>query len=105
MADTNHTPGPWRVEESWGAPCIQAKKRPVATVLYHNGSEDPDVEANARLIAAAPDLLAAAEAAAAACDCTNGLIVTGATPFLEYGPCPKCATLRAAIAKARGEER
>jgi hypothetical protein len=66
--EPKHTPGPWwhDVERSMGgAPIIAAKRgdrprvREVAKVLFDNGSDDPEVRANARLIAAAPDLLEA----------------------------------------------
>ena len=63
---TQHTPGPWRwdkIVSDNGAPLIVGKRRDgerdVAIVLYSGGSDDPDVHANARLIAAAPDLLKA----------------------------------------------
>lgn len=67
---SEHTPGPWRHDKArsmGGAPvvtgdtCWLGNVRVVAKVIYHNGSEDPEVEANAALIAAAPDLLEALE--------------------------------------------
>lgn len=58
-----HTPGPWKVKQGLGAPDIVSKERLVARALYHMGSEDREVDSNARLIAAAPELLAACEAA------------------------------------------
>lgn len=58
-----HTPGPWRTDENnkiWGesvckdGPDCEMCKNPVASTL----ADDPDMEeADARLIAAAPDLL------------------------------------------------
>ena len=62
-----HTPRPWRIEvvTDFGAPiiasdtCWKGQKRIIAKVFYHSGSEDPEVIANAHLIAAAPDLLEA----------------------------------------------
>lgn len=58
-----HTEGPWKVNGKPGyeAPEIRAAGRRIARVLYHLGSEDNEVDANAALIAAAPDLLAACE--------------------------------------------
>ena len=55
----NYTPGPWRIDGKPGyeAPEIHATNRRIARVLYHLGSEDREVDANARLIAAAPELL------------------------------------------------
>lgn len=58
---SKHTPGPWTVGEDgdviWGARWKGAITH-VATVPF---SKDPRVSADARLIAAAPDLLAALE--------------------------------------------
>jgi hypothetical protein len=58
---TNHTPGPWQAT-AWGHVTAQEEEEDgftvrVAHVQYLNGEED----ANARLIAAAPDLLAELE--------------------------------------------
>ena len=63
---TKHTPGPWKIFEGWGAD----KRRPVivdaipddegkfvGNCICYAASTNPDIEANARLIAAAPDLL------------------------------------------------
>ena len=60
----NHTPGPWWFDGKPGyeAPEIHAAGRRIARVLYHGGSEDNEVDANAQLIAAAPALLSALEA-------------------------------------------
>jgi hypothetical protein len=52
MTDTKHTPGPWVRNETWGL--IVSGDGEVAAL--HSGNE-----ANARLIAAAPELLAALE--------------------------------------------
>ena len=67
-----HTPGPWYVRDAElrrsVAPVVCTKHSPipgapedereVSRVLYYIGSEDREVRPNARLIAAAPDLLA-----------------------------------------------
>ena len=55
---TEHTPGPWKAqdESNYSAPIIEGDGRPVAEV-YGDGLEQR--KANARLIAAAPDLLEA----------------------------------------------
>ena len=70
---SNHTPGPWTVEgasgESGEAEVIESDNRIIAWTADSLGSdsfgilEDED-RANARLIAAAPDLLAALRKAA-----------------------------------------
>ena len=106
-----YTPGPWRVKqtgftyfrdltilgEDW-----QGEETPIAAALVRNalhpyGRADKaraEIEANARLIAAAPELLEALEAV---------------LPDLEHyvathgpGPDKRLAIARAAIAKARG---
>ena len=62
------TEGDWYIDKKLtdnGAPiivsdtCWRNEKRQIAKVLYHSGSEDPEVDDNARLIAAASDLLEA----------------------------------------------
>ena len=76
MTKPAHTPGPWRVEPlEWnhGASiAIVADGQIVATISPENEDEEPGLhtatrgphdEANARLIAASPDLLKALEAA------------------------------------------
>lgn len=58
MSETKHTPGPWTYEpgDSMECGCIWAPARMVCDFI-----EDPN-EADARLIAAAPDLLEALRA-------------------------------------------
>lgn len=60
-----HTPGPWKIDTQmpqWvSAPIIigtgwTGGERIIAKAFYHQGSEDPEVDGNAHLIAAAPDL-------------------------------------------------
>lgn len=53
MKTLNHTPGPWILEQDT---VFIGETRKVQPVLYHGDSEGM---ANARLIAAAPDLLQA----------------------------------------------
>lgn len=61
---TEHTPGPWHIDWNGGmAPRILGVRAPglvreIADVRFHNGSDDPQVHANARLIAAAPETAA-----------------------------------------------
>jgi hypothetical protein len=81
-----HTPGPWRIR--WltnGWPVITSDAHDIAD-LRLNGNGLPHVEANARLIAAAPELLEAAIA------------------VRHYLPmdCEEAMMLRAAIAEATG---
>ena len=60
-----HTPGPWQIERRGvhigSAPMIMGRgwtgrERIIAKAFYHQGSEDPEVDGNAHLLAAAPDL-------------------------------------------------
>jgi len=63
---SNHTAGPWKLFNGWGAD----SRRPVivdsvpdvggkfvGNCICHMASTNPDMDANARLIAAAPELL------------------------------------------------
>jgi hypothetical protein len=63
MHMNKHTPGPWQVEPNpfESAPMVSTENRTIAKVLYWGGSEDGEVNANAHLIAAAPELLEALE--------------------------------------------
>jgi hypothetical protein len=56
MQSPLHTPGPWRSHGAGGE--IHGNSRIVATMCWCSGMHDED-EANARLVAAAPDMLAA----------------------------------------------
>jgi hypothetical protein len=69
----SHTSGPWKIFEGWGAdnrrpvivdsiPDVNGKF--VGNCICYAASTNPDIEANARLIAAAPDLLEALQAIA-----------------------------------------
>lgn len=96
---TQHTPGPWKVTEDRPADTlvVQSLTTPYLTVAVMMGAtSSAEEEANARLIAAAPDLLEVVELAA--------IDVAGGTPAARaehYGILRR--TARAAIAKARGE--
>ena len=123
-----HTPGPWEIVDRgyiYGSPATTIYGTRVAMVFLigepveHESDPDrdfPEAEANARLIAAAPALLEAAEAA------LEGTMDDSDCPhFQGTGTCnagchsePSCETnrprngwpkeqLRAAIALARGE--
>jgi hypothetical protein len=91
---SNPTPGPWRVKIKSGRACVIADKAPGE---YRSGFQYKLVaqcgttnqkEANAVLIAAAPDLLEAAEAILARASATDHD--------------PAITDLRNAVAKARG---
>lgn len=58
----SHTPGPWFVSEFAGALIVRAdlgdgESVDVAALMDEGSTEDVTIEANARLIAAAPELL------------------------------------------------
>lgn len=91
-----HTKGPWQ----WAASDIQDGRYSI----HHNGpiaycgdttASPGDGEANARLISAAPDLLAACEAALA--------WISDPASFQQNHIDDVAAACEAAIAKARGE--
>ena len=91
-----HTPGPWSLGDCDGLTILGPRtrfkdgRRALACVATCDNSEKPDEDAaNARLISAAPDLLAAAVAALTIVlrECPNGSIAHD---------------LRAAISKAEG---
>ena len=93
---TSHTPGPWEdCLESKGIIRSVNSKQPnaIESIVARTEIENPEERANARLIAAAPDLLEAAKLS---------------LKMLEFNPGkdhPACDILRAAIKKAEGEGR
>lgn len=105
MDTQKHTPGPWRVEHTGDYADDPVK---VVKICYPDGQQrhlakvydcylpgDGDGDANARLIAAAPDMLAALEAMRDAWD------MEGRESVRARGEA--MTAIRAAIAKARGE--
>ena len=101
MPTASHTPGPWKMIEVGNSIGIVPAKRPpgvskrdIEDIAAVNLDGDQyDAHANARLIAAAPDLLAACESALKA-------MVEGENDLCELTS--TMAMLEAAIAKARG---
>ncbi len=93
-----HTPGPWRVDESCGNESVRAKNgRLVADCcIVGGGASVAKNIANARLIAAAPDLLFALEMIR---DADNDCILDG----LPQIPAEARRTIDAAIARATGD--
>ena len=81
-----HTPGPWKHDEKWGL--IKYGKTEICAL--HSGNE-----ANAHLIASAPDLLEALRFLLADYIAIQGDKLTGSTVPIEMA--------QAAIAKAKGE--
>jgi len=103
-----HTPGPWFADKKgsiWRRPYKDLYEygghvsgdKPIAMVMkgwYADYEQGYPVEANARLIAAAPDLLEALELARDHIDMAA----------LEVSHCKDAERIRAAIAKATGEQ-
>lgn len=92
---SNHTPGPWRIERQNPSPTtgewmIAGSAPGYLAEIRDCGSGDPS--ANARLIAAAPDLLEALEA------------IRRYPKIREYVGSELADKADAAIAKARGEK-
>ncbi len=113
MTDTQHTPGPWEYVQSTEhhGPYVVHKFGPTVCDCYtmtqpgelsvrNGGASKPvhfmadEADANARLIAAAPDLLEACQTLATLLD-TDDWIATGRLAVKQA---------QAAIAKVRGEE-
>ena len=99
---TNHTPGPWIADEVWdedgesmGLISVDAGKNQVCQI---NGIGFQDFD-NARLIAAAPDLLAALESAIPNLEYLHATH-SGSEAGRIWSSLQGC---RAAIAKSRGE--
>ena len=92
-----HTPGPWTVAEDDinGQAIVRGRHTEIATCWHHClGSLEIQMRANARLIAAAPDLLEACQTLATLRD-TDDWIATGRLAVKQA---------RDAIAKATGAQ-
>lgn len=91
----SHTPGPWRIGNSHSWNVIGADGHLVASATFGGYQDDKkqraEVDANARLISAAPDLLKACEAA-------YSILIQE-----SQDPNRAAAVLREVIAKAKGE--
>jgi len=92
MNNTLHTPAPWQVSPYGN---ITSKSLTVARVEQMPGNYESEKQANARLIAAAPDLLSALEFLLADYIAINGENLTGSSV-----PADKA---REALRKAKGE--
>ena len=103
-----HTPGPWRVLPTNDCVIESEKHGNIALVNLARMSS-----ADARLIAAAPDLLALAKQYASECSGCNGTGFmsrhiegrdTQAAQDADDQPCDDCADIRAVIEKAEDRE-
>jgi hypothetical protein len=108
---TGHTPGPWTASSGGKSNYVASvtalsTKAKVFNVAMLARPMRGDVHANARLIAAAPDLLALAHRYANECGECGGrgrVNAPGQTPVsaeCRTKPCHACAETRAVIAKA-----
>ena len=61
---TTHTPGPWHVDVTDADADVHSGFGMVACTVGHPSNQDDEGRSNARLIAAAPELLAALESIA-----------------------------------------
>ena len=104
-----HTPGPW-VNRTVGDPTdksggqIYAGKVNVATCHFgsHDTPEYDDYKANARLIAAAPELLEAAKFALSILGAYEAAAKRGENNLHKHTDCETVEMLIAAIAQAEG---
>ncbi len=93
-----HTPGPWtiRVFDPWDK---DIRIDPCGVTVDHDDVDQLEAQATARLIAAAPDLYAAAEPLAEIIASFTG---EGNVPFSVFAD--ELRALLAACRKARGEQ-
>lgn len=102
---TKHTPGPWKVVEIDHATKIVAPNRKWAVCGHMNATDEDagELAANARLIAAAPDLLAALVACDVSMDAAVALGIGDILPPAYRDSWARAHTAaRAAIAKLKG---
>jgi hypothetical protein len=93
-----HTPGPW---EAHGCTLYAGKYRVGQTWdAEYDGLPTPEMEANARLIASAPDLLRALEQLLETAESLNDWLVSDGSINGEHELFKK---VRAIISKAKGE--
>ena len=101
-----HTEGPWTIQYStndYEGNLIYANQRPIASAITEEQSEvTPEDEANARLIASAPELLAALKALLESIENVNFGVHDDDGQTYDAIP---WAQAEAAIAKAKGRER
>jgi hypothetical protein len=94
------TPGPWEVNHDGPCPSVHAKDSSdsiAAVLLSADPSSDRDVEANARLIAAAPDMLKALKL------CKHQIQEIASQAGHDPGIYKAYTMVEDAIAKAEGE--
>ena len=104
MNTAKHTPGPWRIDDEQRDFRILADgaAAPVAFISRLYREDLPPALANARLIAAAPDLLAALENLAASMDAGTAKILILDDEAYGGWRHGNIDSARAAIARAKG---
>lgn len=103
MSEFKGTPGPWLNAGRSAGSHIHADKGEVAWLRSYIGiDDDKEIEANARLIAAAPELLEALIAAKKVCDVAAQMTGCRSDDDFVWGAQKK---IDAAIAKALGEQK
>ena len=100
MTTNNHTPGPWRKVDVRGHLRVYGKSPEEPLCVFFMGETDDwqgfkNANANATLIAAAPDLLAALDTL------VKSLVDADEEGLIEHAA--EIIQARAAIAKARGD--
>jgi hypothetical protein len=107
-ATSAHTPGPWSNERIWDTPASRIHARvhgvPVALAEAFTMRGAGEKEANARLIAAAPELLAACKALHQAIDVMLAWRIEHERGFMptQLPQWPAVVAAHAAITKAEG---
>jgi hypothetical protein len=111
VAEGSHSPGPWvsfykDKYDEWhvGVPLSSGSMK---LALFPDGCPTDNPEADCRLIAAAPDLLALAKKYASECAGCDGegtwvRVTNIAGPAIKL-PCEDCADIRKVIDKAEGK--
>ncbi len=99
MSAHKHTPGPWAVRYDYvvQAPAYEDGRLVPVAQPYGVNCDGTDLFANARLIAAAPELLEALILLEAE------MVASGNAGSVDFGWKPAIEKTRAAIAKATGE--
>ena len=98
-----HTPEPWEVVDHKTEPCQIKSKRADLRICDVWCTDFPHGKANARLIAAAPELLEALEEIFRICEGPVGDLLTGDS-MNDTGLYDGMYIVKAAIAKAKGAE-
>lgn len=108
----NHTPGPWTINPFIGRlarnavyQCVETKAEgiPICQVVGSRAEMDDESIANARLIAAAPELLNAAKIGLACCVAWGGKCEAAGELILARASVIQAEIISAAIAKAEAK--